>query len=90
MTDFVKNPLPEENKVIYRGFYEDGDTMRVVRVQEGIEEIAENAFRDLEALEEVYLPKSLKRISACAFVSPASTLPPTNSHKRPRALWAGR
>ena len=29
-------------------------------------------------------------IRACSFVSPGSTLPPTNSHNRPRALWAGR
>ena len=67
MTDFVKNPLDEENKVLDRGFYSDGDDMRAVRVEEGMVEIAENAFRDCEALEEVYLPRSLTKISACAF-----------------------
>ena len=30
------------------------------------------------------------RIRACSLVSPGSTLPPTNSHRRPRALCAGR
>ena len=57
MTDFINNPQTEENKVLYRGFYEDG--LRAVRVEEGIEEISENAFRDCEALEEVYLPRTL-------------------------------
>ena len=67
MTDFIKNPQDEENKVLYKGFYEDGTDMRVVRVEDGIVEIGENAFRDCETLEEVYLPKTLRKISACAF-----------------------
>jgi hypothetical protein len=53
MTDFIKNPQNEENKVLYRGFYGDGTDMSVVRVEEGIEEIGENAFRDLSELREV-------------------------------------
>ena len=66
MTDFINNPQDEENKVLYKGFYEDGTDMRVVRVEDGIVEIGENAFRDCETLEEVYLPKTLRKISACA------------------------
>ena len=65
MTDFINNPQAEENKVLYRGFYSDDG--RAVRVDAGIEEISENAFRDFLSIEELYLPKSLKRISACAF-----------------------
>lgn len=30
------------------------------------------------------------RINACSPVSPDSTLPPTNSHRFPRAFWGGR
>ena len=72
MADFIKNPLNDENKVLYRGFYDNGTDMRAVRVEEGIDEIGENAFRDFLNLEEVYLPRSLKRISACAFSGCAS------------------
>ena len=40
---------------------------------------------------ETLIPNSSRhsRISACSFVSPSSTFPPTNSHKRALDLWAG-
>ena len=50
----------EELKVVFSGSYEDTPENRVVVIEEGIEEIAENAFRDFEHLEEIILPRSLK------------------------------
>jgi len=56
-----------ENKVIYRGFYEDTEETRELVIPEGYEEIAENAFRDFEFIRSVRLPRSLKKIGASAF-----------------------
>ena len=47
MADFIEKTQDKEKKVIYKGFYEDSADMRAIHVEEGIEEIAENAFRDI-------------------------------------------
>ena len=62
----VKNP-PEENTVIYAGFYEDSGEIENLIIPEGMVEIGENAFRGFTSIKSVTLPKSMKRISACAF-----------------------
>ena len=62
----VKNP-PEENTVIFRGYYEDSAEIENLTIPEGMAEIGENAFRGFVNLKCVTLPKSMKRISACAF-----------------------
>ena len=56
-----------ECTAVFAGSYEDVEENRVIEIPEGIVEIAENAFRDFENLESVRLPRSLRRISACAF-----------------------
>ena len=53
--------------VVFSGSYEDTPENADITIAEGIVEIAENAFRDFVNLRTVRLPKSLKRISACAF-----------------------
>ena len=55
-----------DERVVYRGKYDEDISGELV-IPEGIEEIAENAFRGFGSLARVVLPKSLKRISACAF-----------------------
>ena len=55
------------NTVVYAGSFSDDESAKNLVIEEGIEEIAENAFRDFLSLEIVTLPKSLKKISACAF-----------------------
>ena len=62
----VKNP-PEENTVIFAGFYEDSGEIENLVIPEGMVEIGENAFRGFASIRSVTLPKSMKRISACAF-----------------------
>ena len=62
-----KNEKKIEELIVFSGQYEDcADNSRVV-IPEGIEEIAENAFRGYSQLKEIVLPRSLKKISACAF-----------------------
>ena len=56
----------EEIKVVFRGSYEDTPDNKCVTIEDGIVEIAENAFRDFEHLEEVIFPPSLEILSACA------------------------
>ena len=70
--DFKTNidPTTGEDKplaVVFSGSFEDTPDVASLTIEEGIEEIAENAFREFEHLTEIYLPKSLKKISACAF-----------------------
>ena len=62
-----KNDKKLEDVVVFSGQYEDSEENSRIVISEGIEEIAENAFRDFDCLREVVLPRSLKRISACAF-----------------------
>ena len=57
----------EEIKVVFRGSYEDTPENKSVTIEEGIVEIAENAFRDFEHLEEIIFPSTLEILSACAF-----------------------
>ena len=52
---------------VFRGSYDDVPSNKIVKIPEGIVEIAENAFRDFENLEEVEFPRSLRRIGASAF-----------------------
>jgi putative DeoR family transcriptional regulator (stage III sporulation protein D) len=56
-----------EELVIFSGSFEDIPENKDIIIPEGFEEIGENAFRDFENLETITLPKSLKKISACAF-----------------------
>ena len=56
-----------EEIIVFSGQYEDCEENSRIVIPEGIEEIAENAFRGFTHLVEVELPRSLKRISACAF-----------------------
>ena len=63
----MKNEKKIEDLVVFSGQYEDcAENSRVV-IPEGIEEVAENAFRGYSYLKEISLPRSLKKISACAF-----------------------
>ena len=62
-----QNEKKIEEIMIFSGQYEDCAENANLVIPEGIEEIGENAFRDFENIETVKLPKSLKRISACAF-----------------------
>ena len=63
----MENKKNIEELVVFSGQYDDcAENSRVV-IPEGIEEIGENAFREFSCLTEVVLPRSLKRISACAF-----------------------
>ena len=66
MTEINKKQNPEDT-VVFSGRYEDSAENREITIPDGILEIAENAFRDFENLEVIKLPKSIKKISACAF-----------------------
>ena len=66
MTEINKKQNPEDT-VVFSGRYGDSAENREITIPDGILEIAENAFRDFENLEVIRLPKSLKKISACAF-----------------------
>ena len=52
-----------DSTVVYAGSYEDTPENADIVIEEGIEEIAECAFRDFENLRSVTLPASLRRIS---------------------------
>ena len=58
----------EEIKVVYSGCYEDTPENAEIFIEEGIEEIAENTFRDFKNLKKIHFPKSLKTVSAAAFL----------------------
>ena len=77
------NASPEQPiKVVFSGSYEDTPDIKELFIEEGIEEIAENAFRDFENLEIIHFPKSLRQISACAFAgckNPRSIFPSTRT-----------
>ena len=57
----------EKVKVVISGDFRDEVGTHVVKIEDGIEEIGENAFRDFENLEELFIPSSVKRIRAAAF-----------------------
>ena len=57
----------DDSTVVYRGSYEDTPENKSILIASGIAEIAENAFRDFENLEEVTIPPSVRKIGACAF-----------------------
>ena len=63
------DPGREEEKktVVFSGSYDDIPENRAVEIPEGIVEIAENAFREFEHLEEISLPKSLRVLGPAAF-----------------------
>ena len=68
----MENKKNIEELVVFSGQYDDcAENSRVV-IPEGIEEIGENAFREFSCLTEVVRPRSLKRISACAFAGCAN------------------
>ena len=57
----------EKLTVVFSGSYEDSEENSEITVEEGIVEIAENAFRGFKHLRKIRLPKSLRVISAAAF-----------------------
>jgi hypothetical protein len=69
--DFMKN-IEDLSKVIYAGQYEKENVPKTLAIEEGVEEIAENAFRGFADIEKVVLPSSLRRISAAAFAGCSS------------------
>ena len=71
---FTENPMNSDaekgidlSRVVFSGQYEDTPAIRELVIEDGVEEICENAFRDFECIEKVVFPRSLKQISACAF-----------------------
>ena len=67
-TDKQDPTAPEEKiAVVFSGSYEDTPENAEIWIEEGIVEIAENAFRDFQNLRAIHFPKRLKIVSACAF-----------------------
>ena len=57
MAQTLKNtPEREEIKTVLAGDYSDEVGTRVVKIEDGTEEIGENAFRAFEHLEEIFIP----------------------------------
>ena len=67
----MENEKKIEELVVFSGQCEDCSENSRVVIPEGILEIGENAFRDFSCLTEVVLPRSLKKISACAILTQA-------------------
>ena len=63
---FTDPKISEEKKeekltVVFSGSYEDTEENSEIYIEEGIVEIAENAFRNFKCLRSIHFPKSLRR-----------------------------
>ena len=88
MTDFVKNPLNEnEAPTVYRGFYEDTPENAAVRIEEGVVEeedavwVGRSGLVWFESNFKVKLFKALSSPAGFSFISKSASLSKPTSDK---------